>query len=197
MSCGVTTLQIPRAHEPGTISSGFGISAGGIGLHEDEGPRLLLCDFGPYVRIGLFRNCEVGVMVSPFTLIGITSGSAHLKYQFMSKPYGSLILGGGYQEVFSIDISQGGVGFSTLNGTVLFGDRVFYGMKFVYIHENETGSFARDQNVYAGGLVFGGSTSGDLKAIIEINGLIAFSKMESWRYGGFGSTIGLGIQYDF
>ena len=195
ISCGVTTFQRAKANEPGEITCGLGISGGGMVLSGNGG--VPLGDFGPYMHVGIVKNLEIGAIVSPFALIGFTSFAAHVKYQFMTKPCGSLILGGGIAGPFTMDISQGSSGMSTLTSAVLFGDQAFYGPKIVYMNVNESGSYASDQHIFAAGFTFGGTTTGNFKAIIELNALVAMRLRGSNITWGPGGAMGLGIQYDF
>jgi hypothetical protein len=191
MSCGIATFQTPRAQEPGRFTWGLGISGGGIAAGDEEGAGLF--DFGPYMRIGVFKNCEFGVMVSPLTLLGITAGSVQVKYQFMSNPCGSFILGGGYVRPWSIDMtSYSESGSQVLSGTVLFGNQTFVGPKIVYLNKI---SDDRSEGYVLVGFMFGGATLGNLKILMEMNTFISFNIDESWSYHGFGGVIGFGFQY--
>jgi hypothetical protein len=195
VSCGLSTFTSARALKPGHAAIGFCASGGGVFISDRDGPGFM--DFAPYIHMGLFRNFEIGILVGPFTLSGHPNGSAYLKYQFMSRPYGSLVLSGGFTGPWTIDIHQGSTSASMFTGALLFGDPRYYGIKCAYECVYDGGWPYDEDHYYVIGPVLGVTSQGNFKVIGEAHILYGFTWEESDYYSGFGGTIGFGLQYDF
>jgi hypothetical protein len=196
LSCGISTFTPAKARDPGHLTIGYGTSGATI-TSEVRGERSFSDGF-PYARLGLFKNFEIGFTGSPYALLGAGKGTAYLKYQFLSGPCGSFILGGSVTLPCYPYIPAGiHDNIKMITGSVLFGDPGYFGIKLasVYLYQDE--ELIEDGHYYAVGPIIGGTTLGRFKLLLELQGIYSLMSMETGDVHVFGGSLGIGFQYDF
>ena len=195
LSCGVSTFTPAKARDPGHLTIGYGASSGIIAI--DARGEDYLADCFPYARLGLFKNFEVGFSGSPYALLGAGKGTAYLKYQFISRPCASFVLGGSIIQPCYPYIPGIHDNIKMITGSVLFGDPGYFGIKLASVYLYQDGELIEDGHYYAIGPVIGVTTLGRFKLLFEAQGLYSRISLENDDVHVFGGSLGLGFQYDF